>query len=79
MDGTSRYTMLIQWSTEDDTFVVSFPDWEGVVTNPVTHGDTYEQAVRNGQEAIDAMVASTLKHGETLPMRKAIQLVAAAA
>ena len=34
---------------------------------PVTHGDTYEEAVRNGREAMAALIASAEKHGESLP------------
>lgn len=35
-----RYSMLIQWSEEDTAFLVTLPEWEGRVYNPVTHGDT---------------------------------------
>ena len=36
-----RYSMVIQWSEEDDAFLVTLPEWEGRVFNPVTHGETY--------------------------------------
>jgi len=60
--------MLIQWSDEDQAYLVTLPEWEGRVFGPVTHGDTYEQAVRNGREAMAALIASAEKHGESLPL-----------
>ena len=50
----SHYSMLIQWSDEDQAFLVRLPDWEreGRVLGPVTHGDTYIEAVEHGQEAL---------------------------
>jgi antitoxin HicB len=62
-----RYSMLIQWSEEDAAFLVTLPEWEGRVFNPVTHGDTYEEAVRNGAVALECLVIVARKHGESLP------------
>ena len=64
-----HYSMLIQWSDEDQAFLVRLPDWEREerVLGPVTHGDTYIEAVEHGQEALDALIASAHKHQESLP------------
>lgn len=64
-----RYAMLIQWSDEDQAYIVRLPDWERAdrVLGPVTHGDTCEEALRHGLEALDALIASAHKHQETLP------------
>ena len=62
-----RYSMLIQWSPEDVAYLVSLPEWEGRVFNPVTHGDTYEEAAKQGVEALELIVASTLDDGQSLP------------
>jgi len=59
--------MLIQWPDEDAAFLVTLPEWEGRVFNPVTHGDTYEEAARNGQIALEVLVFVARKHGEPLP------------
>ncbi len=72
MNVTSRYTMVIFWSEEDDAYLVSLPDWDGISMNPVTHGDTYAEAVRNGEEALEGLVASMTKHGEPLPQRRPV-------
>ena len=52
-----KYRMLIEWSDENQCFVVMLPDWEGKVYQPVTDGATYEEAARNGQEVLDLLVA----------------------
>ncbi len=62
-----QYSMLIQWSPEDDAFLVSLPEWEGRVFNPVTHGDTYQEAANNGREVLELIVASALDNGQSLP------------
>lgn len=59
--------MVVQWSDEDAAYVVTLPEWQGRVLNPVTHGTMYEEAVRNGLEALEAFVASANNHGEPLP------------
>ena len=67
MNDTSdqvRYSMVIQWSDEDRVYVVSLPEWGELVH---THGSTYEEALRHGQELIHDLVASRQERGETLP------------
>jgi predicted RNase H-like HicB family nuclease len=61
------YSMLIQWSDEDQAYLVTLPEWEGRVLGPVTHGNTYEEAVEHGKEALEALIASAQRHGEALP------------
>lgn len=60
----TKYTMLIQWSDEDQCFVVSLPEW-GEFCH--THGDSYEEAVKNGQELLDFLIESALESKEQLP------------
>lgn len=42
-----KYRMVIQWSDEDNCFLVALPDFPGQYWR--THGDTYEEAVANGK------------------------------
>src|SRR5437868_5864522 len=65
----SHYSMLIQWSDEDQAYLVRLPDWERAkrVLGPVTHGDTYAEALEHGLEALEALIASAHKHNEPLP------------
>jgi antitoxin HicB len=62
-----HYSMLVQWSEDDQAYLVTLPEWEGRVLNPVTHGETYQEAVEQAHEALTALVASARQHGEPLP------------
>jgi putative transcriptional regulator len=57
-----RYTMEIEWSPEDEVFVVSFPDAPGVMT----HGATREEAAAMGEDAIITWL--TALHDADLPV-----------
>ena len=67
MSERLQYSMVVQWSDEDQAYLMTLPEWEDRVFGPVTHGGTYEEAVRNGREAMAALIASAEKHGEPLP------------
>ncbi|MEM8642233.1 MAG: type II toxin-antitoxin system HicB family antitoxin [Cyanobacteria bacterium P01_G01_bin.54] len=62
-----NYTITIQWSVEDDCFVVFLPDFAQAVMQPVTHGDTYEAALQNAQEVIGLLVETAQSEGKALP------------
>jgi predicted RNase H-like HicB family nuclease len=64
--------MLVQWSDDDQAYLVTLPEWEGRVFNPVTHGETYEDAIRQGHEALSALVKSARQHDEPLPKPRVI-------
>ncbi len=53
---TPNYTIIIQWSHEDKCFVVSLPKW-GEFCH--THGDTYEEAVKNAKEVLEMLIESS--------------------
>jgi antitoxin HicB len=59
-----HYTIIIQWSDEDNCYVVSLPEW-GEFCH--THGDTYEEAVKNAQEVLEMLISSSLEDGTSLP------------
>jgi predicted RNase H-like HicB family nuclease len=59
--------MLVEWSEEDEAYLVTLPEWKGRVFGPVTHGDTYEEAARNGREVLEMLIESAHEHGEPLP------------
>ena len=58
-----HYSMIIQWSDEDNKYIVTIPEFTGCKT----HGDTYEEAVKNGQEAIEVCVEAEQISGRPLP------------
>ena len=55
-----HYTLVISWSKEDHKYVVSFPEW-GDSTH--THGATYEEAARNGEEVLADLVELVARAG----------------
>ncbi|MCC3473499.1 MAG: type II toxin-antitoxin system HicB family antitoxin [Microcoleus sp. PH2017_15_JOR_U_A] len=60
----SHYTIIIQWSDEDNCYVVSFPEWGDYCH---THGDTYEDALKNAREVLELLTESTVADGKPLP------------
>jgi predicted RNase H-like HicB family nuclease len=60
-----KYQMIIQWSEKDDCFLVGLPDFPGQKWR--THGETYEEAVANGKEALESLIISYGVDGESLP------------
>ena len=63
-----KYQMVIQWSDEDDCFLVAFPDFPGSYWR--THGDTYDEAFANGKEALESLIVSYKSIDEPLPEPK---------
>jgi antitoxin HicB len=60
-----RYQMLIQWSDEDECFLVSLPDFPRQQWR--SHGETYEEAVTNGIEALESLAIAYQSMDEELP------------
>lgn len=66
-----KYTIIIQWSDEDQAFVVTLPEFTNVM-QPVTHGDTYEEALKNAQEVLELLIESSMEEGNPLPEPKTL-------
>ena len=67
MSDSARFSMLIQWSEEDQAYLVTLPEWANRVNTPTTHGHTYEEAAKNGREVLEMLAEGALEEGETLP------------
>ena len=63
----STYSLVIEWSDEDQAYVVLLPEWQGRVYQPVTDGATYEEAARKGQAVLATLIEQATQHGESLP------------
>lgn len=72
MSAHLRYSMVVQWSDDDQAYLVSLPEWEGRVLNPTTHGTSYEDAIRQAREALEALASSARKQNEPLPEPRTI-------
>lgn len=55
--------MLIEWSDEDQVYIVTLPEFGGCKT----HGKTYAQAARMGQDALESLIDAFQEDGSPLP------------
>ena len=55
MKTEPHHDMLIKWSDEDQAYVVYLPDFPHV-SQPTTHGATYEIAARHGHEVLETLL-----------------------
>lgn len=58
-----HYTMIIQWDEDDEIFVVNVPELPGCMT----HGKTYEEAVKQGKEATEGWLDVAKSLGRPIP------------
>lgn len=59
-----KYLTKIYWSDEDEAYVATVPALRGCVS----HGDTFEDAAANIQEAAQAWLESAEKHSDPIPV-----------
>jgi len=58
-----RYSIIIQWSDEDEAYIVTLPEFPGCHT----HGDTYKEALKNGKEVLELVIENRQELGRPLP------------
>ena len=58
-----HYSINIQWSDLDKAYLVNVPELPGCHT----HGDTYEEALKNGIEVIELWLETAKEQGWTIP------------
>lgn len=58
-----RYALVIEWSDEDQIFIVSAPDLPGLHT----HGATRAEALEMGEEAVALWLGANQRMGRTTP------------
>ena len=61
----THYSMIIQWSIEDEIYVVSLPEFGD---RAHTHGNTYAEAIQHGEEVLELLVEEYQSQGRTLPI-----------
>jgi predicted RNase H-like HicB family nuclease len=67
----NRYEIIIFWSEEDQAFVADVPELPGCMA----HGASYEEALRNTQEAIALWIDTAREDGRHIPEAKGRRLV----
>ncbi|MEH1901899.1 MAG: type II toxin-antitoxin system HicB family antitoxin [Nostoc sp.] len=62
---SDHYSMVIQWSDEDNSYLVHLPEFPWQQFH--THGKTYEEAAKYGQEVIESLIEWYEEQGKVLP------------
>jgi predicted RNase H-like HicB family nuclease len=70
----NQYSMNIQWSNEDQLFLVTIPEFTDLVVMPCTHGKTRDEAIRNGEEVIEMYLDAWQAEGQSIPEPKTLQM-----
>lgn len=66
MNYKLKYKILIQWSDEDNCYLVSLPDlFQDTLW--VTHGETYQEALDRGIDVMEDTIETMEKEGKPLP------------
>ncbi len=68
---TPHYSMVIQWSHEDKCYLVHLPDFAFQMFH--THGETYEEAAKHGQEVLETLTEMYQEEGKPLPEPKTLE------
>ena len=68
-----HYSILIQWSEEDQSYVASLPEFGPYA---LTHGATYEEALQNAREVLDLLIEDTTPLPNPRTFRRTISQVA---
>ena len=57
------YAMILEWDPNDQIYVVTVPELPGCMT----HGSTREEAVRQGQDALESWIDVAREDGAPMP------------
>lgn len=63
-----KYSFKIEWSDEDEGYIVTSPEFPGMSA----FGTSVDEAMREGQIALRAMIKSYEAEGEALPAEKKV-------
>ncbi|MEM8722437.1 MAG: type II toxin-antitoxin system HicB family antitoxin [Cyanobacteria bacterium P01_G01_bin.39] len=67
-----KYQINIAWGQEDECYLVYLPDFADEIMQPVTHGETYQEALQNGLEVMDELILHLQAEGKSLPVAKLV-------
>lgn len=67
----NHYEMIIYWSDEDQAFLAEAPELPGCMA----HGKSYEEALRNVQDAMAFWLDVAREQGESIPTPKGRRLM----
>lgn len=64
---TPRYSLVVEWSEEDQCYLVTSPEWADQYHGPIAEGKTYEEAIKRGRNALEHMIQLAHEEGQPLP------------
>lgn len=67
----NHYEIIIYWSDEDQAFLAETPELPGCMA----HGNSYEEALRNVQDAMAFWLDVAREQGESIPAPKGRRLM----
>ncbi len=70
----SEYSMIIEWSNEDELFLVTIPEFADLVVMPCTYGKTREEAIHKGEEVIEMYVEAWQAEGVLIPEPRTLKV-----
>jgi predicted RNase H-like HicB family nuclease len=72
MNSNPKYQVTIAWSEEDNCYLVYLPDFTDEIMQPVSHGNTYQEALQHGLEVMEELILHLQVSGKGLPIPKLI-------
>ena len=66
-----KYEIIIHWNEVDVTYIADVPELPGCSA----HGDTYEIALKNAQDAINLWIDTAKEFGDKIPEPKGHRLM----
>jgi predicted RNase H-like HicB family nuclease len=66
----NQYSMVIEWSNEDQMFLVTIPEFTDDVVMPCTHGESRQEAIQWGEEVIEMYLEAWQQEGRVIPEPK---------
>jgi len=66
-----HYPIFIYWSEKDKKYLASLPDFPYCTT----HGDSYEEALKNGKEVLELLIEGAIQDNEPLPQPRSYAIV----
>lgn len=70
MSDIPHYSLVIEWSEEDQAYVVLLPEWADRYAMPVASGKQYEEAAARGRNALENYIRFAQEDGTPLPRPK---------
>lgn len=67
----NHYEIIIYWSDQDQAFLAEAPELPGCMA----HGNSYDQALQNIQEAMQLWLDIAREQGKTIPVPKGRRLL----